>query len=102
MPDTLLRIALGLALRFNDTQPDIRLFVESLRSAQATDARSYLSSPETETLLAELDSTALILLAELLDEVRLQGESRRLYREAAFFDLVSDRVKDELISRKGH
>ena len=100
MSDALIRMVLGLASRFKDTHPNISYFVKSLRNAQVTDARFHLSSPEVSQHLAQLDSTALVILVELLDEVRLQGESKGLYREAAFLDLVSDRVKDKLSERR--
>ena len=88
-----------LAARFKDHQPDISAFLEYCRQIPPKEASLSLSSLEVAARLGRLDSVGLRILAELLDEVRIQGEADQLYHEAAYWDLIADRVKDELASR---
>ena len=46
-----------------------------------------------------LDSVTLRLLSEVLNEMKSWYENKQLYAEAAYWDLVADRIKDEIISR---
>jgi ABC-type transporter Mla MlaB component len=94
------KVALSLASRFREGQQGISDFIEHVRQIPPIDAASHLSSSDVADLLGRLDSVGLRLLAELLDEVRIQGEEKRLFSEAAYWDLIADRVRDELLSRR--
>lgn len=99
MSDILGKRALALGNMFKATQPGISEFLAHCQRIPPNDISLRLSSPEVAAQLARLDGVELRILRNLLDEVRLQGEAERLYLEAAHWDLVADRVKDELSSR---
>jgi hypothetical protein len=99
MSDTLGRMARTLASRFNEGGTDISDFLDYFRHVTPSDAAFHLGSPTVTDLLGRLNPVSLRILVELLDEVRIQGEAERLYPEAAYWDLIADRVRDELSSR---
>lgn len=99
MSDTLGKMARDLASRFDAGGPDISDFLRYLRHISPSDAALHLSSDAVTDLLGRFNPVRLRILVELLDEVRIQGEAERLHLEAAYWDLVADRVKDELSSR---
>ena len=91
--------ALLLAARFKSTWPGIPAFLEMLTEVDPGEAPAYLGSSEMRARLQNLNKVELRLLADLIDEIRVQGEARHFYREAAYWDLVADRVRDELATR---
>ena len=99
MSDTLGRMARILASRFNEGGADISDFLEYLRHIPPSDVAFHLGSPAVTDLLGRLNPVRLRILVELVDEVRIQGEAEHLHPEAAYWDLIADRVKDELSSR---
>jgi hypothetical protein len=99
MSDTLGRMARTLASRFNEGGSDISDFLEYLRHIPPSDVACHLGSPAVTDLLGRLNPVRLRILVELVDEVRIQGEAEHLHPEAAYWDLIADRVKDELSSR---
>ena len=60
------------------------------------DASRILSQRKAQALLDALDSIEFQLLVEILDETRLSLEEDRCYKEAAYWDLVADRVRHEI------
>jgi hypothetical protein len=98
--DVLGRAALTLGARFKEARPQILAFLEYCEGIPRRDAGNCLGSPDVQARLNDLDPLGLRILAEVLDEVRIKGETEHLYREAAFWDLIADRVKDELSLRK--
>lgn len=99
MSDSLGKKALALADMFRATQPGISDFLAYCQRIPTNDVSLHLSSPEVAARLGRFNAVGLRILGDLLDEVRLQGEAERLYPEAAHWDLIADRVKDELSLR---
>jgi hypothetical protein len=86
------------AARFRN-HPQISAFIEHCSYEADEEIVRALSQPATRSLLEGLDSVAIQLLSEILDEARFNLEEKKNFREAAYWDLVADRVKDEINRR---
>ena len=87
-----------IAARFK-AHPQLSAFLNYCERLPSRDAPRVLSSTDMQNRLDGVDSVTLRLLSELLHEMKSWYENRQLYPEAAFWDLVSDRIKDEINSR---
>ena len=87
-----------IAARFK-THPQLSAFLNYCERLPPRDAACVLSSTDMQKRLDGVDSVTLRLLSEVLNEMKSWYENKQLYAEAAFWDLVADRIKDEINSR---
>ena len=93
--------SLDLLERLRASHPDIVFFLSNCSQVAPADMVTFLKSREVEVRLSTFGHTSLIMLHEVLRSIRENMEIRNRYLEAASWDLLSDRVADELSKRSG-
>jgi hypothetical protein len=86
-----------LAARFK-CHPEVLRFLQYCEGLEYQDA-TRLGQHDVQRRLDAVDLVALQLLTEVLYEMRTWYEKEHRYREAAYWDLVADRIEDEIVSR---
>jgi hypothetical protein len=87
-----------IAARFK-SHPQLSAFLNYCERLPRRNAACALSSTDLQKRLDGLDAVTLRLLSEILNEMKSWHENNQLYADAAYWDLVADRINDEINSR---
>lgn len=98
---TLDRESLGLLGRLRKFQPEIFFFVHDCSLIAPSGIVEFIESRDVEDRLTSFNHTTLLLLLEVLHSIRTNLETRNRHLEAASWDILADRISDELTKRSG-
>lgn len=93
------RVTSTLLDRLRQSQPGIYSFIRDCSLTKPTRIVEFIESSDVKARVAAFDKVALIILSEVLDEIRTSSEKQSRHLEAASWDLVADRIKDALSER---